>query len=412
MSSAQSVQTLLRFLSQDAKVPLAQALSKVKDLQAASLITPSDLSKADFPALKAIFADEKVARQVLNAAKRVSKKRSASDAMAPTSSAASSLSSSSSPSSKRIKPLFGRPLNPIQLEASLALPAPELDEEKLKATTLYTNRAPLVLAFAVVLTKFSMPEQPLSSRLSLAQAVTSMNSKSKAVSIGIERGKAAEEEGWGEGQPVVRIMTRDVRVMKRWGYEWEEDEEEAAAEGTQSTIAESTQGTLKSSQETIKASLDTSKSSQDTLVEVPPPREPALWAIDLEALRKANQSGSDKPPGSQLPIYTAQSARAYLLKAFESPKPATTEVKGERGRPGKRTATSITAEKERNLGLLLGALELLFRSWVATLSREDLDRKAWGWYVCVRPDVAHGTAGWGGKGNVKLSDILDLRRVD
>lgn len=408
MSSAQSVQILLRFLSQDAKVPLAQALAKVKDLQAASLITPSDLSKADFPALKAIFADEKVARQVLNAAKRVSKKRSASDAMAPTTSAIPS--SSSSPSSKRIKPLFGRPLNPIQLEASLALPTPELDEEKLKATTLYTNRAPLVLAFAVVLAKFTMPEQPLSSRLSLAQAVTSMNSKSKAVSIGIERGKAAEEEGWGEGQPVVRMMTRDVRVMKRWGYEWEEEEEEA--EGTQNTLAESTPGTLKSSQETIKASLDTTKSSQDTLVEVPPPKEPALWAIDLEALRKANQSGSDKPRGSQLPIYTAQSARAYLLKAFESPKAPTVGVKGEGGKPGKRTATSITAEKERNLGLLLGALELLFRSWVATLSKEDLDRKAWGWYVRVRPDVAHGTAGWGGKGNVKLSDILELRRVE
>ena len=39
MASAQDLQALLRFLSQDAKVPLAQALGKVKDLQAAKLNT-------------------------------------------------------------------------------------------------------------------------------------------------------------------------------------------------------------------------------------------------------------------------------------------------------------------------------------------------------------------------------------
>lgn len=39
MASAQELQSLLRFLSQDAKVPLAQALGKVKDLQAARLAT-------------------------------------------------------------------------------------------------------------------------------------------------------------------------------------------------------------------------------------------------------------------------------------------------------------------------------------------------------------------------------------
>ena len=39
MSTTQDVQTLLRFLSQDAKVPLAQALGKIKDLQTAKLIT-------------------------------------------------------------------------------------------------------------------------------------------------------------------------------------------------------------------------------------------------------------------------------------------------------------------------------------------------------------------------------------
>ncbi len=39
MTSAQEVQDVLRFLSQDAKVPLAQALGKVKELQAAKLVT-------------------------------------------------------------------------------------------------------------------------------------------------------------------------------------------------------------------------------------------------------------------------------------------------------------------------------------------------------------------------------------
>ena len=103
----------------------------------------------------------------------------------------------------------------------LPLPEPELDEKKVSPAVVYTNRAPLVLAFAVTLLKFTMPGQPISSRLSLAQAVTSMNSKSKAVHIGIDKDQPAEEEGWGEGQPLLRIMTREVRVMKRWGYEWE-----------------------------------------------------------------------------------------------------------------------------------------------------------------------------------------------
>ena len=62
--------------------------------------------------------------------------------------------------------------------------------------------------------------------------------------------------------------------------------------------------------------------------------------------------------------------------------------------------------------MLLGALELLYQSWAHILSKEDLDRRAWGWYVRVRPDVASGQAGWGGKGIVRLADILELRRPE
>lgn len=39
MSLTQDVHALLRFLSQDAKIPLVQAMSKIKDLQAAKLNT-------------------------------------------------------------------------------------------------------------------------------------------------------------------------------------------------------------------------------------------------------------------------------------------------------------------------------------------------------------------------------------
>ncbi|KAI4700553.1 hypothetical protein J4E81_003514 [Alternaria sp. BMP 2799] len=377
MTSAQDVQWLLRFLSQDAKVPLAQALSKIKDLQAANLITPSDISKSSHETLKTIFADEKVARSVLNAAKRQSKKRTADAG-----------SAAPAPASKKAKPTYGQPLNGADLEASLALPEPELDEVILSSSVVYTNRAPLVLAFAVTLLKYTMPSQPISSRLSLAQAVTSMNSKTKAVNIGLEKGKPAEEEGWGEGQPLVRIMTREVRVMKRWGYEWEDE----------------------AAQKTVK-----SEGGEENEEEA---REPALWGVDLEALKKAQNA---KVGSSNLPIYTAQSVRAYLLRAFETT--AGELVKKEDGdvdvkvegaaaaKPkGKRTAAIIAAEKERNLGLLLGALELLYGSWAKVLSKENLDQRAWGWYVRVRPEVAQGAAGWGGKGNVKLSDILALRR--
>lgn len=122
-------------------------------------------------------------------------------------------------------------LTPHQLEASLAL-AVDTDEARIAETALYTNRAPLVVAFAVELLRHTMPEQPPSSRLSLAQAVVSANSRSKAVSLGLEKGASADEEGWGEGQPRIKIMSREVSVLKRGGYVWKEEEEEEQDEDT------------------------------------------------------------------------------------------------------------------------------------------------------------------------------------
>ena len=134
----------------------------------------------------------------------------------------------------------------------------------------------------------------------------------------------------------------------------------------------------------------------------------ALRGLDLEALKKSNGPVTVENRNvstNQFPIYTAQSARAYLLKSFDSP-PKTEDAK----KSPKKKTSSIIAEKERNLGLLLGSLELLMQSWSSILTKEDLDRRAWGWYVSVRPEVEVGKAGWGEKGNVKLASILALRR--
>ena len=121
------------------------------------------------------------------------------------------------------------------MEASLALPEIVKDEDSLKDAVVYTNRAPLVLAFAVALLAYTMPEQPLSSKLSLGQAVVSLNSRSKGVSLGIQTGKSAEEDGWARGQPKVRVLGREVSVLKRSGYEWKESVEVKKEEAEEST---------------------------------------------------------------------------------------------------------------------------------------------------------------------------------
>ena len=68
--SATDIQALLRFLSQDAKVPLATAISKVKPLQQANLSTIESIAKVKIDEVQKIFEDEKLSKQVLNAAKR------------------------------------------------------------------------------------------------------------------------------------------------------------------------------------------------------------------------------------------------------------------------------------------------------------------------------------------------------
>ena len=287
-------------------------------------------------------------------------------------------------------------MTPAAIEESLCLPATTEDEEGLSKIVLHTNRAPLVLAFAVTLLKYTMPKQPLSSRLSLAQAVVSMNSRSKAVSLGLEKGNSAEEDGWGQGQPKVRVMGREIRVLKRWGYDPQE------ATGTENDEKSHVKDEVASSASTVKEETESSPEKQFE-------SEPALWGLDLEALRASNGSAPHSQTTAQgLPIYTPQSARAYILRSFlAGPEPVT-----ETAQPvlKKKSGKEIATEKERHLALLLRALDLLYGSWAHVLSTEELDRRAWSWYIRVRPEVPNGVAGWGGKGKVKLSDILDLRR--
>lgn len=314
-------------------------------------------------------------KQVVSAAKRAGKKRPAASGTASTPSeqpSAKKKRASSPPPSGHAR--SAPPDEAAALEASLRLPAAATDEAAMRAAVLVTNRAPLVLAFGVALLAHTMPAQPLSSRLSLAQAAVSLNSRSKAVSLGIERGRSAEDEGWGVGQAAVRVMGREVRTMKRVG--WKVVGGDAEAHGVEGE------------------SVD----------------DVALWGLDLEALKKS--SGTDVKDGTgvglsfHLPIHTPQSARSYLLKAFDS-KPTQQTASSPKKTP---SASSSRAEKERNLGLLLGALDLLFKSWSPVLSKEDLDQKAWSWYVQTRPSVPDGVSGWGAKGELRLSDILQLAR--
>ncbi|MCJ1473803.1 hypothetical protein MMC13_002454 [Lambiella insularis] len=382
MATKSEIQDLLRFFAQDAKVSLQLAMPKIKELQAGGLATISQLANSEAKTIADIFHDEKIAKQIISAAKRVSKKRKSSDGLSVV------------PVKKAKRASEDEPLTAAAIEESLALPHVEVGMDDLVTTVLYTNRAPLVLAFATSLLKYTMPAQPLSSRLSLAQAVVSANARSKAVSVGLEKGSSAEADGWGLGQPKVKVMGREVHVLKRWGYNAREDAD-ISNEKDQTQVKEE-------QREVSQATLQGDESVQGA------EKEPALWGLDLEAMRLASrpalQKQQEHATGS-LPIHTAQSARAYLLKSFASP--PTDAVSGS---SVKKKSAGIAAEKERNLALLLNALDMLYSSWAPFISAEELDRRAWSWYVQVRPEVENSAAGWGGKGQVKLSDVLGFRR--
>ncbi|KAL4736587.1 hypothetical protein BDV11DRAFT_172795 [Aspergillus similis] len=374
--AASQVQALLRFLSQDAKVPLATAMGKVNELRKADLTTPENITKEGLKPLQKIFKEDKMAKQVLNAAKRASKKRSV-----PTE------SKDGSPQKKLKSSLESSTATPFATESALALPFSTASEEEFSDIVLITNRAPLVLAFAVCVLKYTMPEQPISSRLSLAQAVVSANSRSKALSLGLESDKSAEQENWGDGQPTVSVLGREIKVLKRWDYNPREGQPSQESQGAGATSDNILGQCLTDDSEPM----------------------PPLWGIDVLALKRAESHRSETAANTSkaLPIHNPQSARSYLLKSFvKSPD----KDKGESASLERKSVTQIEKEREVCLGHLLRSIDLVCQSWASTLSAEVLDRRAWAWYVRVRPSVQSGIEGWGEKGAVRLSDILALKR--
>lgn len=331
------------------------------------------IAKADIQVLQDIFKDQKVAKQILNAGKRASKKREA-----PTDTTVAS------PQKKKKNINITKESTPFEIESSLSLPTPSTPDNELQDMIVVTNRAPLVLAFAVCVLKYTMPEQPISSRLSLSQALVSANSRSKAVSLGIENGQSAEEEGWGEGQPVVKVLGREIRVLKRWDYNPREGQP-----ATSSTPEESNSHTDLADDFLGTGDIDDAD------------KMPPLWGVDLEAARTSQSNADTKKKSGALPIYTAQSARSYLLRSISNAQTTTTSKS--------KANTAKGQENEESVACLLSVIDSVCQSWATNLTKEELDRRAWAWYLKVRPDVQSGVQGWGQKGQVKLSDILALR---
>jgi hypothetical protein len=380
------------------------------------------------------------------------------------------------------------------LEAALELPLEE-NEETIRNTTVVTNRAPLLLAFAVELLRFTMPEQPPSSRLSLAQAVVSANSRTKAISIGIEKAPPGGQEKAPEGQPKITIMNRPVPVLKRGGYTWSGSSQATSSNASSATLqgsqpnpkgwtasrklssrgsvfiahaipitSPSTRGTVFKSLMAEKPELETATHNawaiRTSYGNSPLKQEasfddgesgcgnfllqqlrdldisntlvvltrwyggvmlgPDRWRLMRECLNDALSSQKrtsslngepvwalnleDKNPSTStvgMPIHRPEGARNYILRAFAPVEDS-----------GKKTVTAANEEKHENLGRVLGALRLLFASWAGTLSRDELDKRAWTWYINLRPDVDAGPAGWGAKGKLNLGKILDLRRKE
>ncbi|KAI6381017.1 hypothetical protein MCOR25_001319 [Pyricularia grisea] len=272
MATQQDVQELLRLLVGARKLPMLQAMAQVKALQVEGLKSIRQVAEADQAAVERAVSDVKAARALQNACKAAVKrgdsgvgagsgKRGGSDVDAGANKRAKTAAGSSGDGS-----LFGLPpqMTPEELEESLDLPV-DIDEERIAAASIECNRAPLVLAFAVELLRYTMPEQPPSSRLSIAQAVVAANSRSKAASLGIEKGLPADREGWGEGQPRVRVMGREVSVLKRGGYEWKGPESvEKASEAKQDAFA------IMMQNDTQESRTETASSQQQTSLDPKP----------------------------------------------------------------------------------------------------------------------------------------------
>ncbi|KAK3349961.1 hypothetical protein B0T25DRAFT_457784 [Lasiosphaeria hispida] len=218
MATQQDLQELLRLLTVSRKIPMMQAMAHIKALQAVDLRSIKQIAESDLPTVESAIKDSKAAKMLQSACKAVMKRVDVGGSNKRTAPSASPTSAKRARSD--VNPFMGGPseMSPQELERSLDLPVC-MDEERIAETVLQTNRAPLVLAFAVELLRHTMPEQPPSSRLSLGQAVVSANSRSKA--------------------PRVRVMGREVAVLKRGDYEWRGDETVSAEQDDSETKPQS-----------------------------------------------------------------------------------------------------------------------------------------------------------------------------
>ncbi|KAH6705073.1 hypothetical protein EV126DRAFT_335990 [Verticillium dahliae] len=216
MASTSDLQQLLRALSSK-NATMAMAMGQARLLQNAGLKSIQEIADAPFAVVREALGNQKTAKSVQSIC------RKHSDDAVSGGTNKRSLEGPVTPAAKksRIGPFAidgdGEARSPAEVEQSLAIPI-ITQEDQLRTTVIYINRAPVLLAFTLELLRVTMPEQPLSSRLSLAQAVMSSNARVKAVDIGLEQDIKAKSGTWQLGQPTVRIMGREISILKRGDY--------------------------------------------------------------------------------------------------------------------------------------------------------------------------------------------------
>ncbi|KAK2030473.1 hypothetical protein LX32DRAFT_638186 [Colletotrichum zoysiae] len=242
MASQQDLQELLRVITSRKGVSMMAAMGKAKALQAAGLQSVQQISDAPLDVVERALGDAKSARSLIAACKAHSKQ----SAVQPSKRAGDFLSALNSKRTRKQhtdgdSETVGRIAE--YREDALTLPV-NTNEEEIAEASVYTNRAPLMLAFVLELLRYTMPLQPLSSRLSLAQAVISANATTKAVSIGLAK-TSGEDDSWWDGQPKVSIMGRTIAVLKRGDYRLEGEEAEVpeSSSGTRRAAARSSGAT-------------------------------------------------------------------------------------------------------------------------------------------------------------------------
>ncbi|EPS36576.1 hypothetical protein H072_9875 [Dactylellina haptotyla CBS 200.50] len=416
------IQGLLRFLSGPAKLPLREAMGKAKPLLSDGLSSPDAIAKASLDRLLKIFPDEKTAKQVLSAAKRAtntssgSKKRSASTAAEGSSTSTGETPRSPSKRRKQSSVPSIDSANPQSWEVGLDLPAPTRDETLISGASLTTNRAPLLLAFAVVSLGYTHPWLPMSSRFSLAQGLLELTAASKAKNLGITREDGGKDEELGEGYKRIRVLGKEIPVLRRWdtvgvdtgsvievetgaekqGAEQRDDGNSKNSGDVKSTTSaginpegsasivggehSSTSASTAGERDTSVAGSSTSTLAPGTGAAPVSYDGPVYWALSPKLLSQPPAASKQNP--SALPIQLPHAAHSYLVRSFSA----------------------------EMLPLLLGALHSVYGSWANSVTPMELDRRGWGWYCRVRPSVEDGPEGWGGKGFVKLEDVLALRK--